>query len=115
VAATTTLVAVALVAIEFVAAIAVAALAFKALAGRTLLTRFCRRCALNSRHWRWRSRGIGRCTLAGLSEFVVAAATAMALLARRALSAFAAGRCCCRAFGRAAAMARAVAILMRST
>src|SRR6476659_7003078 len=89
VAVTTTLVAIALVAIKFVAAITVAALAFEALARRTALTCFLacfsRRCALNS--CRRRSRCIGRHALARFAKLIVAAATAMTLLARRALGA----------------------------
>src|SRR6185312_6910728 len=116
VAITTTLVAVALVAIEFLAAIAVAALAVEALAGRTALTRVLtrflpcfRRCAFSghggSRRIRWR-------TLARFAE-IIAAATAMTLLARRALAAFASG-CRRRAFGRTAVMTLAIAVVMRT-
>ena len=108
--AATTLVAVALVAIELVAAVViVAALALDALAGRTVLTHFSRRRALNCRR---RSHSIRRRALAGFTKLVVAAAAAMALLARRALGAFASRGW--RAFGRAAVMALAVAVVMRA-
>ena len=108
--AATTLVAVALVAIELVAAVAVAALALDALTGRTVLTHLGRRRALSRGR---SSHSLRRRTLAGLAKLVVAATAAMALLARRALGAFAAG-CCCRAFGRAAVMALAVAVVVRA-